>query len=131
MEIELKEIDKDTLKVGDVVGVAREVSCGWRSSFRHRRIVLAKIVKITPKRTKIVSDKFGEHDKREVFYELDENAKLETELAETFKALQDGIYELGELRRDDRLRMISDEDVLEASEHMKAIVEILEKYRKE
>lgn len=25
MYIELKEIDKDTLKVGDVVGVAREV----------------------------------------------------------------------------------------------------------
>lgn len=38
MNIELKEIDRDFLKVGDVVGVAREVQCGWRSSFRHRRI---------------------------------------------------------------------------------------------
>lgn len=28
--IELKEIDKDTLKVGDVVGIAREVSYGWK-----------------------------------------------------------------------------------------------------
>lgn len=32
MYIELKEIDKDTLKVGDVVGVAREVETGYRSS---------------------------------------------------------------------------------------------------
>ena len=29
MNIELKEIDKDTLKVGDWVGVAKEVSYGW------------------------------------------------------------------------------------------------------
>ena len=35
MNIELKEIDKDTLKVGDVVGVAREVGAGYISSFRH------------------------------------------------------------------------------------------------
>jgi hypothetical protein len=29
MHIELKKIDKDTLKVGDVVGVARPVRTGW------------------------------------------------------------------------------------------------------
>lgn len=83
MKIELKEIDRDSLKVGDVVGVAREVSYGWRSSFRHRRIIPAKIVKITPKRTKIVTDKFGEHDKYEKFYELNEDAAQETILAES------------------------------------------------
>lgn len=129
MHIELKEIDKDTLKVGDVVGVAREVNYGWRSSFRHRRIIPAKIIKITPKRTKIVSDKFGEHDKREMFYELDENAAQETILAEAFKTFRDGKYELGELRRDDRIRSISDEDILEASKLMKTIMEIMEKYK--
>lgn len=31
MNIELKEIDKDTLKVGDVVGIAREVGIGYIS----------------------------------------------------------------------------------------------------
>lgn len=82
MNIELKEIDKDKVKVGDVVGVASKVECGWGSSFRHSRIIPAKIVKITPKRTKIVSDKFGEHDKYENFYELNEDAAQETILAE-------------------------------------------------
>lgn len=101
----------------------------WRSSFRHRRIIPAKIIKITPKRTKIVSDKFGEHDKRETFYELDENAAQETILAEAFKTFRDGKYELGELRRDDRIRSISDEDILEASKLMKAIMEIMDKYK--
>ena len=130
MKIELKEIDRDSLKVGDVVGVAREVPCGWSSKFRHRLIYAAKIIKITPKKTKIVSDEFGEHDKRELFYELNENAMLENGLAEAFKTLEDGIYELEELKRNDRIRAISDEDVLEASKYMKAIMEILEKYKR-
>lgn len=128
MKIELKEIDKDTLKVGDVVGVAREIQCGWHW-FRHDKIIPAKIIKITPKRTKIVSDKFGEHDKYEKFYELDENAAQETILAEAFKTFRDGKYELGELRRDDRIRSISDEDILEASKLMKAMMKILDKYK--
>lgn len=131
MDIKLKEIDRDSLKVGDVVGVAIEVNYGWRSSFRHRRIIPAKIVKITPKRTKIVSDKFGEHDKYEKFYELNGDAAQETILAEPFEAFRNGIYELGELKRNERLIAISDEDVLEASKHVKAIMEIMEKYRKE
>lgn len=128
MNIELKEIDKDTLKVGDVVGVARGIQCGWHW-FRHVKIIPAKIVKITPKRTKIVSDKFGEHDKREVFYVLDRNAAQETILAETYETFRNGIYELEELKRQGRLEVISDEDILEASKHMEAIMEITEKYK--
>ena len=42
---------------------------------------------------------------------------------------KDGIYELEELKRKDRLRVISDEDILEASKHMEAIMEIIEKYK--
>lgn len=80
MNIELKEIDKDTLKVGDWVGVARVVSCGWCSTFRHQLITPAKVIRITPKRTKFFTDKFGEHDKREVFYVCDINVGMETYL---------------------------------------------------
>lgn len=65
MNIELKEIDKDTLKVGDWVGIAREVSYGWGSSFRHKLITPAQITRITPKRTKFFTDKFGDHDRYE------------------------------------------------------------------
>ena len=49
----LNPINKDDLKVGDVVGVAREVRCGWGTNFRHVMVYPAKIVRITPKRTKI------------------------------------------------------------------------------
>ena len=129
MNIELKEIDKDTLKVGDWVGVARDVSCGWSSSFRHQLITPAKITRITPKRTKFFTDKFGEHDKREVFYVCDVNAGSETYLAKSFKCLSDGIYELSELKRTGHIRSISDEDLPKVAEHMEAMMKILEKYK--
>lgn len=129
MHIELKKIDKDTLKVGDWVGIARKVSCGWGSSFRHQLIIPAKITRITPKRTKFFTDKFGEHDKKEIFYECDGDAGNENYLAKSFKCLSDGIYELSELKRLDRIGSISDEDLPEVVEHMKAITEILQKYK--
>ena len=129
MDIKLKEIDKDTLKVGDWVGIAREVSYGWRSSFRHQLITPVQITRITPKRTKFFTDKFGEHDKKEIFYECDGDAGNENYLAKLFKCLSDGIYELSELKRKDCIGRISDEDLLEAADHMKAIMEIIEKYK--
>lgn len=129
MRIELKEIDKDTLKVGDWVGIAREVSYGWGLSFRHKLIFPAQITRITPKRTKFFTDKFGEHDKREVFYECDSEAARETFPAKTFRDIQDGIFELTESKRKDRIGKISDEDLPEVARHMKAITEILKKYK--
>lgn len=129
MNIELKVIDKDTLKVGDWVGVAKKVSCGWSPSFRHQLITPAQITRITPKRTKFFTDKFGEHDKREIFYELDSNAVKENHLAMLFANFQDGVYEIEKLKRNMGLAVISDEDLLKVSDHMKAITDILEKYK--
>ena len=129
MHIELKEIDKETLKVGDLVGIARKVSYGWGLSFRHKLIYPAKITRITPKRTKFFTDKFGEHDKREVCYECDSEAARETFFAKTFGDIQDGIFELTESKRKDRIGKISDEDLPEVDRHMKAMMKILEKYK--
>lgn len=129
MHIELKKIDKDTLKVGDVVGVAREVSYGWRALFRHKLIFPARITRITPKRTKFFTDKFGEHDKREVFYECDSEAEKETFLAKAFCSTKNGIFELTELNRNYRIGRISDEDLPKVAEHMEAMMKILEKYK--
>ena len=129
MEIKLKEIDKDTLKVGDWVGVTREVSYGWGLSFRHKLIFPAQITRITPKRTKFFTDKFGEHDKREVFYECDSEAARETFLAKTFRDIQDGIFELTESKRKGLIGKISDEDLPEVAKHMEAMMKILKKYK--
>lgn len=129
MNIELKEIDKDTLKVGDVVGIARPVRIGWYSQFRHLKICQATITRITPKRTKIETDQFGEHDKNEIFYKYDENAEKENELAIAFEQFKDGRYALEDFNKKYGLYSIDDEDIQNMAYHMKAIMEIIEKYK--
>lgn len=128
MYIELKEIDKDTLEVGDVVGIKKTVQAGWRCNFRHSLITPAKIIRITPKRTKFVTDKFGDHDKYETFYECNFNAEKENELAEKFVQFKESLWDI-EIFRKGGLTRISDEDLPEVAEHMKAITEILKKYK--
>ena len=128
MYIELKKIDKDTLKVGDVVGIKKSVQAGWRCNFRHSLITPAKIIRITPKRTKFVTDKFGDHDKYETFYECNFNAEKENELAEKFVQFKESLWDI-EIFRKGGLTRISDEDLSEVAEHMKAITEILKKYK--
>ena len=86
----LNPINKDDLKVGDVVGVAREVRCGWGTSFRHVMVYPAKIVRITPKRSKIETD-IGEYDKHEVFYKYDSDAIEENKMEQKFRLHQKGV----------------------------------------
>ena len=126
----LNPINKDDLKVGDVVGVAREVRCGWGTTFRHVMVYPAKIIRITPKRTKIETDKFGEHDRYETFYKYDSEAIKESEMAKKFKEIRDGVYTIEDFKSSRGLRVIKDENLDALSEHINAVAEILKSYGK-
>lgn len=126
----LNLINKDNLKVGDVVGVAREVQCGWGTTFRHVMVYPAKIIRITPKRTKIETDKFGEHDRYETFYKYDSEAIKESEMAKKFKEIRDGVYTIEDFKSSRGLRVIKDENLDALSEHINAVAEILKSYGK-
>lgn len=125
----LNPINRDNLKVGDMVGVAREVRCGWGTSFRHVMVYPAKIVRITPKRTKIETD-IGEYDKHEVFYKYDSGAIEESKMAEKFQMIQKGVYDIEDFKSKRGLRVIKDEDLDALSEHINAAAEILKRYGK-
>lgn len=129
MNIKLKEISRDDLKVGDVVGVAREIRCGWGTIFRHVMVYPAKIIRITPKRTKIETN-IGEYDKHEVFYKYDSEAIKESEMAKKFKEIRNGVYAIEDFKSSRGLRVIKDEDLGVLSEHINAVVEVLKKYGK-
>ena len=131
MKIKLKEISRDDLKVGDTVGIARTVNCGWLSTFRHRKIIPVKITRITPKRTKIETDIYEEHGKGEKFYEYDENARKENEFAEKFVLVKDMEFELNQFENKYGLKRMDDEDILEMADYVEKIMKILGKYRKE
>lgn len=124
----LNPINKDDLKVGDVVGVAREVRYGW-GSFRHVMVYPAKIIRITPERTKIETD-IGEYDKHEVFYKYDSEAIKESEMAKKFKEIKDGVYAIEFFKSIRGLIVIKDEDLDTLSEHINAVVEVLKRYGK-
>ena len=126
----LNPINKDDLKVGDVVGIAREVRCGWGTSFRHVMVYPAKIIRITPKRTKIETDKFGEHDKYETFYKYDSDAIKENEMAKKFNEIRDGVYVVEDFKSRYGLKVIKDEDLDTLSEHINAVAEVLKRYGK-
>lgn len=126
----LNPISKDDLKVGDVVGIAREVWSGFGIGFRHVMVYPAKIVRITPKRTKIETDKFGEHDKNEVFYKYDSDAIKESEMAKKFKEIKEGVYAIEDFKSKRGLRTIKDEDLDTLSEHINAVAEVLKRYGK-
>lgn len=126
----LNPINKDDLKVGDVVGVARGIRCGWGACFRHVMVHPAKIVRITPKRTKIETDKFGEHDKYETFYKYDASAIEESKMAEKFQLIRDGVYVIEDFKSSRGLRAINDKDLDALSEHINAVAEILKRYGK-
>ena len=130
MKIKLKEISRDDLKVGDTVGIARTVNCGWLSTFRHRKIIPVKITRITPKRTKIETDIYEEHGKGEKFYEYDENARKENEFAEKFVLVKDMEFELNQFENKYGLKRMDDEDILEMADYVEKIMKILGKYRK-
>lgn len=131
MNIKLKEISRDDLKAGDTVGIARTVNCGWLSTFRHKKIIPVKITRITPKRTKIETDIYEEHGKGEKFYEYDNNAKKENELAEKFVLVKDMEFELNQFENKYGLKRMDDEDILEMADYVEKIMKILGKYRKE
>ena len=126
---ELKPINKADLKVGEVVGVVRKVRCGWGESFRHVMVYPVKIIRITPKRTKIETD-IGEHDKHEVFYKYDSDAIKESEMAKKFKEIRDGVYAIEDFKSKRGLKVIKDEDLDALSERINAVVEVLKKYGK-
>lgn len=125
----LNPINKDDLKVGDVVGIAREIRCGWGTSFRHVMVYPVKIVRITPKRTKIETD-IGEHDKYETFYKYDSEAINESEMAKKFREIRDGVYAIEDFKSRRGLRAIKDEYLDTLSEHINAVVEVLKRYGK-
>ena len=126
----LNPISKDDLKVGDVVGIAREVWSGYGEGFRHVMVYPTKIIRITPKRTKIETDKFGEHDKNEVFYKYDSDAIKESEMAKKFKEIKEGVYAIEDFKSRRGLKTIKDEDLDTLSEHINAVAEILRRYGK-
>lgn len=120
----MKAIDRNTMKPGDTVGVPRKVYIGW-GTFRYVKIVPMKVQRITPAKTKIVMENGVEYDRYQKFYELDEDAKNQTYVAECAERLNDALYELQGFKLQGKLFTMKDDTIVALSESMDKVMEVL------
>lgn len=120
----LKELDKNALNVGDTVGVAFSVIMGW-SAFRYQRIIPLKIVRITPKRTKIILEDGREIDRNIPLYEPNNEAAAETQIAECAINIGNKLVDIDTLKRNGKLFSQSDYKIAKVSELLNEVMEVL------
>lgn len=126
---ELK-IEQDDLKVGDVVYTSHHPNIGVWVSFRYSKMRKEVIQRITPKRTKIVTD-YGEYTNRDHFYKLTDELKKQSEIAEAAENICDDLAKIDQFIKKHSYKGIRDEDMLNIKDHMNAVRKILDSYEQE
>lgn len=120
-----KRIPPDQLMVGDVIGVREAVSVGWKH-FRHPITVPRTIKRITPKRTKIITDDGREYNvNRTWFYVIDEETKRINKVALCAAKINRSLYCLEKSRSDGTLFSASDDGIVAASSLLDEVCAIL------
>lgn len=126
---ELK-IEQDDLKVGDVVYTSHHPNIGVWVSFRYSKMRKEVIQRITPKRTKIVTD-YGEYTNRDHFYKMTDELKKQSEIAEAAENICDDFAKIDQFIKKHSYKGIRDEDMLNIKDHMNAVRKILDSYEQE
>ena len=126
---ELK-IEQDDLKVGDVVYTSHHPNIGVWVSFRYSKMRKEVIQRITPKRTKIVTD-YGEYTNRDHFYKMTDELKKQSEIAEAAENICDDLAKIDQFIKKHSYKGIRDEDMLNIKDHMNAVRKILDSYEQE
>lgn len=120
----MNRLNREDIKVGDVVGVPFPVTIGW-TRFRYQKIVPMTVARITPARTKIVMTNGREIDRKGPLYEIDKEVKHQSHIAECAGNISNKLYQLGEMKRDDSLFRKSDTQLENVSFLLNKIMEVL------
>lgn len=120
----MNRLNREDIKVGDIVGVSFPVTIGW-TRFRYQKIVPMTVARITPARTKIVMTNGREIDRKEPLYEIDKETKHQSHIAECAGNISNKLYQLGEMKRDDSLFRKSDTQIENVSFLLNKIMEVL------
>ena len=120
----------DDLKVGGVVYTSHHPNIGVWVSFRYSKMRKEVIQRITPKRTKIVTD-YGEYTNRDHFYKMTDELKKQSEIAEAAENICDDLAKIDQFIKKHSYKGIRDEDMLNIKDHMNAVRKILDSYEQE
>lgn len=119
------EINKDNLKVGDVVGVRYPTQIGW-GYFRYPKTFATVITRITPARNKFVTEKFGGMRKSDPIYKITSENNWQTTVALHAQDITEHLRKLDKIRSYDGLNRLSDTAIVNLSKLLAECVEEME-----
>lgn len=113
---------KDELKVGDIIGIRKPVPLDWGVCFRYMITEPEKIARITPKRTKVVTESGKEFKMSStIFYVVDEEANHKTKIAQRVQDIDNAFHAIEMARRSRALFSVSDESIIKIATLMNEI----------
>lgn len=115
--MKLERVEIEDLNVGDKVCVAYETRWGW-SRFRYPTFIKATVKRITPKKTKMVTDVCGDCDRHTPIYRPNEETTRQTTVALAYKKILDIVYLLNN-SNEVSIKNLKDETILKLCDLMK------------
>lgn len=122
----LERINFKDVNVGDVICVPRSVSIGW-VKFRYPHFVETVVTRVTPKKTKISTNKCGDikiTDKIPI-YKPNEETERQSTVSTAFKLIGDTINNLDKFSRNDDIRKLDDETIIDIALRLKEVNDII------
>ena len=125
---ELERIEFEDVNVGDIICVPRSVSISW-VNFRYPYYVETTVTKVTPKKTKITTDKCGDIKitDRIPIYKPNEETKRQSRVSTAFKLIGNTLNNLDNFRRNDDIRKLDDDTIIEVAVKLKEISDMIKK----
>lgn len=115
------KVDKEKLNVGDTVFVSKQVPVGYNTYFRYHIIREERITRITPKRTKIETDK-GIYEYSAPFVIPDEKDIRENNIARALLSISSTL----KLLNKQNISLYTDDEIMSMYEIAKQLKEIID-----
>ena len=125
----LERVEIKDLNVGDEVYIAYETRWCW-SSFRYPTFVKATITRITPKKTKAITDTCGECDKYTRIYKYCDELGRQNKVSLAYKVAVNILSDLSDGNKVS-IKSLKDETILKLCDLMKEAKRIVEEDKNE
>ena len=123
---ELENIKFEDVNVGDIICVPYSVSISW-VNFRYPYFVETTVTRVTPKNTKISTDKCGDIKitDRIPIYKPSDETRRQSKVSTAYKLIGKCLSNLDTFRRNDNIRKLDDDTIVKISVKLKEISDII------
>lgn len=122
---DLQKVKIEDLKVGDIIFYPRYITYVWGVHFKYPKWYKGVVARITPKKTKMVTENGMEFTDKDSLYLPSEECVRQDTIARKYDKLMHDVYTINDKKFD--LARMSDEKIEAISDKMNEIMQILEK----